>query len=59
MSLDCVVELKFIDLNGRGIPENSIIFSTANGGKETKKRRNKVFGCIPHVRGAQADAGDR
>ena len=28
-----------------------------DGGKETRKRRGEVFGCIPHGRGAFRDFG--
>ena len=45
--------------SGLGQGENGIIFDLDMSGEMHMRRRNEVFGCIPHGRGAQADAGNR
>ena len=37
--------------------KNGIISDLNMSGEMHMRRRNEVFGCIPHGRGAQADAG--
>ena len=44
---------------GLGHGENGIIFGLDMSGEMHMRRRNEVFGCIPHGRGAQAAAGNR
>ena len=45
--------------SGLGQGENDIIFGQHMSGEMHMRRRGEVFGCIPHGRGAQADAGNR
>ena len=40
-----------------GQGENGIIFGLDMSGEMHMRRRNEVFGCIPHGRGAQAAQG--
>ena len=37
---------------GMDCPENGIIFDLNMSGEMHMRRRNEVFGCIPHARGA-------
>ena len=45
--------------SGLGQGENGIISGLDMSGEMHMRRRNEVFSCIPHGRGAQAGAGNR
>ena len=44
---------------GIGKLRNGIILDLNMSGEMHMRRRNEVFGCIPHGRGAQAETGNR
>ena len=48
---------KVMRRSGLGQGENGIILSQNMSGEMHMRRRNEVFGCIPHGRGAQAAQG--
>ena len=45
--------------SGLGQGENGIIFDLNMSGEMHMRRRNEVFGCIPHGRGAFQDCSER